>query len=1037
MSAAALLPVWLALPALAFLLVIPGFLTFQLVLSFGKPKQYLTSPKGGEAVSTQYPLKGAKSSALLSAGERVFWTLALGVMEAGWVGLILAELGLFSVGLVVAILVGWSGVAGGWLWRRGYRGEWWRAQFSWPGWKRDNLDGWVLAALIIGTTGLFFFARHETVIGGQDSGVYYNIGANIARTGAIISQDPLLKTIGEAAKDPEIGPKVLPQFTPGVAKQENRFLFARYLRLPAFFVRDNQEGLDTGEVVPQFFHLYPTYLAFGYALFGPQGAIGVTPLLGVLAVFAVYLTARRLFPNRRQKWIAPFAGLFLALNGIQVWFARQSLWEMLGEFLLFTAIYAFFLILRPVAAGVEESEDGKVAPDQGLAILGGLGAGAAFGLICLAHAQFPFLIWPLVPYLLWMRLTRRWSAAQWWLLATSGVLLLHAIVHIRLFSLAYFEGIYHHKIIDYRAILQFIIPPAAVGFFGLIIIDAMPQRVRAFEGWVRRRWRYIAWSLAGLTLVYLVYNYFIRVYDISTDGQGNYPTKFWSLSSYIGAPTTEGPERSLVRLGWYFSPPAMLLIFVGLAWLIGRKLNGRSGLFLALLAGITLVFLDTNYTQEHYIYSLRRYVVVTVPAFCIILSYALFEGLPTLFGWLGRVRLFSRVSRPVAYAQAAGATGHNIAFAIVQLPVAPLPIAPSTPSQTVSTKRGQHYGRWAGLLIALGLVFFLVWTGRTIFTLAEYGAGDGQPGLIAQLDQLAARFGPQDILLFVGDRDLDGKFATPLTYAYGRPAFVLPESIKNDEVAALLNRWEAQGYHIKALLGTNGGRFSPPGHQLKLENTVSIYLRQLEDLTTQKPYNVQMNGLSYAVYDVQKVGASANFAGSAGNGNVTTPSGWNLKMGQNDYASLVGGFYEVEKDKGDSAAYRWVENTGVVRVPCLPEGAGGKLTVTLGAGMRPAAKSNVPVTVYISNYRYSEDTGKWLSLGPVQLKQEASTFSFDLPAGAAALSCAKSETGGTANSLIVWLKGTPNTIFTPASLGNSPDTRRLNFKVYGLSLSAK
>ena len=45
---------------------------------------------------------------------------------------------------------------------------------------------------------------------------------------------------------------------------------------------------------------------------------------------------------------------------------------------------------------------------------------------------------------------------------------------------------------------------------------------------------------------------------------------------------------------------------------------------MAILAGITVFFIDTNYTQEHYIYSLRRFAVVTVPGFSIALAYVLF-----------------------------------------------------------------------------------------------------------------------------------------------------------------------------------------------------------------------------------------------------------------------------------------------------------------------------------------------------------------------------------------------------------------------------
>lgn len=962
--------------------------------------------------------------------ERLFLTLALSVMLASWWSLLLSECGIFSIGLLLAVLLGWSALAGFWLWRKGYRAAWWRGQFSWR--PERKLDSWLAAVILGGSAVLFLLAPHETLVGSQDSGVYFNTGANIARSGAIIIQDPLLKTIGQAAKDPTIGPKVIPQVLQGVAKKEDRYLFARYLRLPGFFVRSNDDGLYNGEVVPQFFHLYPAILAVGFGLGGLRGETLVTPLLGALGIFAVYLTALRLFPARRQRWIAPVAALFLALNGVQVWFARQSLWEICGEFLLFSGIYGFSLLVRPVAFAQEETPNPPHLPH--LQILGAILAGAGFGLVCLAHAQFPFLVWPLLPYFIWLRLTRRWQTAHWVLLLTFGLLFLHSVLHIRIFSLPYWEGIYHNVIQDVRKQLHIFIPGLSVAFFGLILIDAMPQRVRAVESWLKRHWKLAALALAVIASGYLLFSYFIRVYFLSTDGQGNYPPYYWSWQSYIGAPTTEGPERSLLRLGWYFSPLAMLLIFGGVFWLLWKRLDARTGFFMAVSAGVTVFFLDTNYTQEHYIYSLRRYIVMTIPAFTIILVYALFEVLP---GWTARLleRLPILRKKQLAVAQTPGGP---IAFAVLNQPEPELiPASDSAGTQTTTRLTGnfRRFSLIPSWILTAAILLFLIWTGRTIFTLPQYGAGDGQTGLIAQMDELAQSFQPKDILLFAGDRDPDGKLSTPLTYIYGHPGFVVTESLKNDELAGLLQLWEKQGYTIKALLGPNGGRLFPPGYELKPVREFSVKLRQLEELESQKPNNIQLNSLGYAIYEVRH-NPNAGFAASAGTDSPEAPTGWNLKMGQNDYATLVDGFYGAEKDS-DGASYRWTVLSGVLRIPCLvPEGSPAKLSLTLSGGLRPAGSTS-QVQIYVSNYRYSNETGQWLTLGQVTLGKDPQTFTFDLPAGAPALSCARAETGGKVNSLFLWLWGNQKLTFIPANVGSSPDPRQLSFKVYGVNLTSR
>ncbi len=1026
----------LAWPAALFLLLAPGFATLLLILSFAKNRP---------------------SARALNRAEQIFWTLALSLCFDAWLSFTLAEFGLFSLAAVLALAALYS-LPIFFLQRANLRFTIYdlRLRISIQNSKfkiqNSKLDGFVLVALLLGALALNYFALHETVVGAQDSGVYTNTGANIARTGAILIKDPLLPALDAA------GSKTQPQFLLGMPGRPDRFLFVSQQRLPGFFVKDKAEGLAKGEVIPQLFHLYPALLALGMSLFGLWGGLWITPLLGVLAVFALYLTVRRLFPAWRERWIAPLAALFLMLNAVQVWFSRETLWEVLGEFLVFTAIYAFTLMVRPVPLETAEtSAASEPERDEGAARLGGFGVGLALGLICLAHAQFPFMVWPLLPYFIWMRLTRRWGAPQWFMLAAFGLLALHTTIHIRLFSLAYFEGVYHNVINDLRNALHILLPAAAIGFLLLILLDAIPKRIQAFSAWVRRRWRIVSFGLAAIVTAYMFYSYFIRVYDVSTDGQGNVFEKYWSLASYIGAPSTEGPERNLLRLGWYFSPPGMLLAFLGLAAILVNRLNARTGFFLALTLGVTFIFLDYNYTQEQYIYSMRRYITATIPAFSIFAAYACLETLPRVLEKFkvqsSRFKVssskfqvqsfkFHPQGNPAGRGSNSELKASNVGLQISTFEFAAPNIQPSAPLtetepetqnsklKTQNSKLKTQNSKLFGLVFAAGIVVFLIWTGRTVFSMREYGPGAQSPGVVEQVRQLAGQFGPKDILIFAGERDQDAKLATPLTYAFGIPSFDLAYAVKNDELGDLLRRWEGQGYHLKALLGPNGGRMSPTGYTLKQTGETTIVFNQLQQLRNQKPNNPQTNTLTYGIYDV--VGGKESGV-SFGTGRVDSKEGWTLQIGKSDWPALVYGFYSAERDP-DGLLYRWTETDGQLRVPCLaPDGGAGKLTLMMGAGTRPVNLPPLSVKVYLSYNPYDEptyrDPKRLQPLATLTLKPGVQDYTVDLPAGQDKLTC-----GQRASSLILWLTVDATQTWVPQQQKLGDDVRRLAIKLAGVNL---
>ena len=1023
------LPFWLGVPVALLLLLVPGFVTHSLILTFGQPKQS----------------SSARNGSALSLTERIFLTLALSVVVVGWTAFVLAELGLYSIGWLLGLMGVYSAIAGFFLYRRTAKTNTSKVEASGRNnyklglpINRKNLDGAALAALLLLTVGLFCWRTHETIVGGQDSGTYYDTGINIAQTGSIMIHDPLLPTFSTSGPFANIAGKLQSQLLQGLPGEVDRFLFVSHQRLPAYFVNDNEQGLQTGQAVPQFFHFYPVLIAIAYSLFGLFGGLYVTPLLAVLAVFAVYLSGRRLFPAPRQRWIGLLGAALLALNPAQVWFVRETLWETVGQFLIFTGIYGITLYARPYSLTDGEAENFEQR-DNGAARLGAFGAGAAFGLVMLAHSQFPFIIAPMFPLLVYLRLSSRWSREVWWLAIPFGALLLHTTIHIRVFALGYFEGIYHHilqffgdTILIWAALLTLLL-------VALIIVDAMPKRLLRVEKWVLKRWSWVSLGVAAIVVGYLLYSYLVRVYQIQLDYHESEPVHYFSLQSYIGAPTTAGKERNLLRLGWYLSPLGIAFVIVGMASLCWKRLNARSAMFLSVTAILSLLFLDQNYTLEHFIYTMRRYVPVTFPAFSLIMAYALLEVLPQMGGWFfDQFRGFSiRRQRQLVATNGSNAamTLPGMTFMVVQdsQKAQPFPISADLSAAGVKKNNwGYLTGKWAGYFGALVLMVFFVFTGLTIYRLQQY------EGVTQQLESLAQKFGPRDIVIFSGEPATDSKIAVPLNYVFDRQTFLLTRAPKNDLLGQVLSYWQKQGYHIKAMLGNNGGRFAPDGFDLIPLGNFKLTLTQLQDSDKQKPKNVETNSLDYGIYDVQN---RARAAGTLGYG-VTQPDNWTLHAGNDDYPALIDGFYPVEHEavvdpnSPSNLIYRWTDGDAghhpILRLPCLAEGK-NRLSLTLGPGLNP---NPIILKVYLSNQWYDDPTDPKSPLkqaaGTIQFAPGPGpkTYTIDVPPNLPQTDCAN-------GSLILHLVMTDSkAAFVPLNLNQGiNDARLLGYKFYQVALS--
>jgi hypothetical protein len=260
------------------------------------------------AAMFRVPWLNRERRAALDAEERVFWAVILSLAVSLSAVLALASVHRYSfrnlmlADLAVATL---SAAVGRGQLRLGTTAR--RVSFT-----------AAIPVLLIALGAIRFFPPAEYVIGGKDPGVYMNEGIQIAQRGGLVIRDPVV-----AAVPPFARPLFFPAYGQTVYDS---------LRFMGFFITD----LETGRVVGQFPHLFPASIAIGYGIDGLTGArrtVGVWALLGLVAV---YFAGVRVI----GRTAATAAAALLALNIIQVWFAKYPNAEVAMQGLLFAALLA-------------------------------------------------------------------------------------------------------------------------------------------------------------------------------------------------------------------------------------------------------------------------------------------------------------------------------------------------------------------------------------------------------------------------------------------------------------------------------------------------------------------------------------------------------------------------------------------------------------------------------------------------------------------------------------------------------------------------
>jgi hypothetical protein len=164
---------------------------------------------------------------------------------------------------------------------------------------------WDLGALALVLGAFALYARPaEYLINNRDPGVYAIIAAKLARTGELLTRDPLVAA-------------VLP-FHP----------FADGKKYPGFYIH----GTDL--IVPQFMPGPFAWVGVGNVIGGVSASLYVVPVFGALAVGMAYLLGRELF----GRWAGMLGAALLAASYTQVWWARQPSSEVLAQFFVLAGL---------------------------------------------------------------------------------------------------------------------------------------------------------------------------------------------------------------------------------------------------------------------------------------------------------------------------------------------------------------------------------------------------------------------------------------------------------------------------------------------------------------------------------------------------------------------------------------------------------------------------------------------------------------------------------------------------------------------------
>ena len=538
----------------------------------------------------------------LSFDERLFLIGAISVSCSAWLGLLLAEFGVFST--VRAALLEAFACAATVLFVRATGGR-----LTAPLARPKGVREWLPALTVLIVAFALLAKPSEAIVGGRDPGAYISSMGMIARTGAITHRDPVVASI--PAED-------LSLFYANLDEPPFRFTFdvSEDRPQPSWprFMGFELDQPRSGYVTPQFFHLFPSFGAYLFETMGVRGALATPPIFGILGTLGAFFLARRMFGTA----VALIGALGLASTVLQVWFARYPVSEGFSQFLILAGLFAH---------QVDQESETRAF---------GWASGAFLGLTLLVRIDSVLLLGPLAIWAVVQAMSRRagWRSRVRSVLVPFALLMAHAVIHAVFFSKRYAHHIVTRRYWNHPAWVWLL----AVLAVCLLAYAAwrLGPRLLAVVGRSESRLRVAAIVAIGMVAIYALS---VRpALSAWAGGDGNVKAeklKDPTALQRLGFDRLAAHDaQALLRYSWFVGAPALGLSFLGLAFFMWR-LSAKDILTLLVVLAFSGFYFYKIRVFNDYFFAMRRYVPVTLPFTFVFAALAVV----TMAGWSRRWRV--------------------------------------------------------------------------------------------------------------------------------------------------------------------------------------------------------------------------------------------------------------------------------------------------------------------------------------------------------------------------------------------------------------